>query len=195
MGIDYKKKYLKYKNKYLEAKKIYGGGVDDFSQEDLLRKIEELQEIIKQITKISKDEQLNEKLIHALDECKKCPDLKQKEVMIASLEAKLEAAKETIETLSQNMGDPVPLLQPGTVPASAAAKKSDPTVGSEVLSPGNPTALAPNLLPNSPTIAPTLDPNPPISPLGNGDNGGNDDNGGKAGSGDGGNVGSGAVDK
>ena len=26
MGIDYKKKYLKYKNKYLEAKKIYGGG-------------------------------------------------------------------------------------------------------------------------------------------------------------------------
>ena len=25
MGIDYKKKYLKYKNKYLEAKKIYGG--------------------------------------------------------------------------------------------------------------------------------------------------------------------------
>tara|TARA_Y100000591_G_scaffold172407_1_gene148845 strand:- start:2985 stop:3806 length:822 start_codon:yes stop_codon:yes gene_type:complete len=28
MGIDYKKKYLKYKNKYLEAKKIYGGSAD-----------------------------------------------------------------------------------------------------------------------------------------------------------------------
>ena len=28
MGIDYKKKYLKYKNKYLEAKKIYGGSID-----------------------------------------------------------------------------------------------------------------------------------------------------------------------
>ena len=26
MGIDYKKKYLKYKNKYLEAQKLYGGG-------------------------------------------------------------------------------------------------------------------------------------------------------------------------
>ena len=30
MGIDYKKKYLKYKNKYLEAKKIYGG--DNFEE-------------------------------------------------------------------------------------------------------------------------------------------------------------------
>ena len=29
MGIDYKKKYLKYKNKYLEAKKLYGGDGGD----------------------------------------------------------------------------------------------------------------------------------------------------------------------
>ena len=53
MGIDYKKKYLKYKNKYLEAKKIYGGENDEKIEHPELieepKKLNELRKTFKEI--------------------------------------------------------------------------------------------------------------------------------------------------
>ena len=79
MGIDYKKKYLKYKNKYLEAKKLYGGDGGDsgdsgdvgFLHQDLPANLNEMKpsQLAGNIEKLDINDEDKNNLIKILNDC------------------------------------------------------------------------------------------------------------------------------
>ena len=78
MGIDYKKKYLKYKNKYLEAKKIYGGS---YLKDEINSLVTDIQTL--------KNMNVGENLDNLIDKCRKCENPEQ----VAALREQVEDLK------------------------------------------------------------------------------------------------------
>lgn len=83
MGIDYKKKYLKYKLKYLNAKKLLSGGSNILKLKEL-KEIAEVADTTVQTLAFKKDacEEINQKLINANKEAASARDEVRKYILM-----------------------------------------------------------------------------------------------------------------